>query len=64
MSSTLISYSPRPDTTHETEICALGNVYRFILDCHAKKEAAPLQSRPDDAKGFENDRAKASIPKF
>ncbi len=63
MNSPRVQYVPREDVTPETELSALGNVYRYVLDCHAKK-AAPLQSRPDDAKGPKNDRAKASIPKF
>ncbi len=63
MDKTAITYTPRSDAASETELSALGNVYRYVLDCHAKK-AAPLQSRPDDAKGPKNDRAKASIPKF
>jgi len=60
-----ITYSPRSLATPDTEISALGNVYRFILDCHAKKNAAGMTStNGDDAKGSVNDRAKASIPKF
>jgi hypothetical protein len=35
---------------------------RFVLDCHATKEAAPV-SRPDDAKGSKHDRARDIIPK-
>jgi hypothetical protein len=57
MSSPRIAYSPRPDATPEAELSALTNVYRYILDCHAKKKAAPRQSRPDDAKGSKHDRA-------
>jgi hypothetical protein len=57
-----ISYTPHFDTTPEAELSALTNVYRFILDCHAKKEAAP-DSRPDDAmKGSKDDRARTIIP--
>ena len=44
-----ITYALRTDTTQEAEISTLANVYRFVLDCHAKKEAAP-ESRPDDEK--------------
>ena len=44
-----ITYAPRPDTTPETEIATLGNVYKFVLDCRAKTEAAS-ESRPDDAR--------------
>jgi hypothetical protein len=32
-----VLYEPRSDTTPEAELNALANVYRFILDCHAKK---------------------------
>jgi hypothetical protein len=35
-----VVYEPRSDTTPEAEVKALANVYRFILDCHAKKMAA------------------------
>ena len=35
-----VVYEPRSDTTPEVEVNALANVYRFILDCHAKKMAA------------------------
>jgi hypothetical protein len=34
-----ISYAPRPSVAPELEGAALANVYRFILDCHTKKEA-------------------------
>ena len=33
---------------------------RFVLDCHAKKEAPP-ESRPDDAEGPKNDRTATEI---
>jgi hypothetical protein len=46
-----ITYTLRPDTTPESSISALANVYRFVLDCHAQKEAATSPvSRPDDAR--------------
>jgi hypothetical protein len=45
-----VVYEPRPDTTPEAELSALANVYRFILDCHAKKEAAH-PAAPNEAKG-------------
>ena len=48
-----ITYALRTDTTQEAEISTLANVYRFVLDCHAKKEAAP-ESRPDDARKDQN----------
>lgn len=54
MSSSRIIYAPRPDTTPETEISALGNVYRFILDCHAKKEDTRPGAPNDGTKSKEN----------
>ena len=42
-----IVYPPRHDTTPETELNALAAVYRFILDCHAKKMAAELAPGSD-----------------
>ena len=35
-----IIYVPLPDTTPEKELDVLAVVYKFILDCHAKKNAA------------------------
>jgi hypothetical protein len=49
MSEQRIIYAPRPDATPEAEIATLAAVYKFVLHCHAKKEAAP-ESRPDDAR--------------
>ena len=54
MSSPRIAYASRPDATPEGELHALCAVYRFILDCHAKKEAAP-ESRPEDAERRSNE---------
>ena len=59
MSSPRITYAPRPDATPEAELSALAGAYRFILDCHAKKEAAP-ESRPD-AERISSDGARRSI---
>jgi hypothetical protein len=38
-----ISYVPRPDTTPETELSALCNVYKLIID-HANRNAASMTS--------------------
>jgi hypothetical protein len=54
MSGSVVTYAPRPDTTPEAEVSALANVLRYVLDCHANKEAAP-ESRPDAAKEIKND---------
>jgi hypothetical protein len=56
MGSARIAYAQDPDTaTPEAEVSALVNVYRFVLEGRAKKEAAPRQSRPDAEKGSKHD---------
>jgi hypothetical protein len=56
MSNARIVYLQRPDAgAPEAEISALSNVFRFVLDCRVKKEAALRQSRPDDVKGSKRD---------
>jgi hypothetical protein len=64
MSSARITYSERPDVTPETETAVLGAVYRFIIDCHAKKNAATVTSSDGDDPERRSDeiRAEASIP--
>ena len=49
MADPAISHTPRSDAVREAEISVLATVYKFALDCRAKKEAAP-ESRPDDAR--------------
>lgn len=51
------SYVPRSEASTEHETAALASVYRFIFDCHAKKQGGPATSRPDDAKESVNARA-------
>ena len=41
MSEPRISYTSRSDTTPESELSTLANVYRFVLDS-AKKNAAGM----------------------
>jgi hypothetical protein len=48
-----ITYVPHPDATQEGELNALAAVYKFVLDCHAKKEAT-RPSTPDAAKEIKN----------
>ena len=63
MNSARIVYSQRPDTaTPEAEVSALSNVYRFVLDCRVKNEAAPRQSRPDAGKEINESSGKRIIP--
>jgi hypothetical protein len=49
MSDLQIACVPRPDATPEADITTLANVYKFVLDCRAKNEAAH-ESRSDDAR--------------
>jgi hypothetical protein len=42
-----IVYQPREDASAESERMQLTAVYRFILDCHAKKTAARPAPEPD-----------------
>jgi hypothetical protein len=58
-----VLYEPRSDTTPEAELNALANVYRFILDCHAKKMAAEPAPEPDGRDGtkLQGDSADAQI---
>jgi hypothetical protein len=63
MSSAHITYSQRPEASAKNEFTALANVYRFVLDCRAKREAAPRQSRPDDPERRSDEiRAKTRMP--
>jgi hypothetical protein len=46
-----VAYRSRTDATREGEANALGAIYRFVLDCHAKRNAAGVTStNGDDAK--------------
>ncbi len=56
MADLTVAYAVRPDATPEAEIVALANVYRFVLDCRAKKKAVP-DRRPDDAERRSSDGA-------
>jgi len=57
----VVAYSERANALPETEIAVLANIYKFVLDCHAKKESAP-ESRPDDPERRSDEfRAKTTI---
>ena len=62
MSNPPIVYTSHPDATPEGELNALANVYRLILDCHAKKEAT-LPGGPDARKENPHDSGNTSIPR-
>ena len=58
-----IVYKARADATPEAEWSTLATVYRFVLDCHAKKNAAGVTSTngDDEIKGSGDDLAKTII---
>lgn len=62
-SSGRITYTPRPETTPETERSALAEVYRFVVDARLKREAARPRQAGDleEAKEIEDVRPNASI---
>jgi hypothetical protein len=62
MDSPRITYTSRPDATPQAELNVLANVYRFILDCHAKKKGGPAKTALDDRKGLEDDPATTRVP--
>jgi hypothetical protein len=63
VNSPRFTYTSRPDATPEAELSALAAVYRFILDCHAKKMAAEPAPEPDGRDGtkLQGDSADAQI---
>jgi hypothetical protein len=62
VTSPVVSYATRSDATPEGEIAAIAHAYRFIIDCHSKRKAAP-DSRPNDAERKIDDGATSpSIP--
>jgi len=63
VNSPRFTYTSRPDATPEAELSALAAVYRFILDCHAKKMAAEPAPEPDghDGTKLQGDSADAQI---
>ena len=51
MPSPAVSFAPHPETTPQTELSVLADVYRFVLDCHAKKgDRLPDKSGLEDAR--------------
>ncbi len=62
MDSSRITYAGLTNTTLETEISALANVYKYVLDCRAKKEATRPGGPEDPERISDEIRAKTSIP--
>ena len=50
MSAPRITYVPHTDATQQGELNALVAAYRFIIDCHAKKEGGPPTAPEKNAK--------------
>ena len=48
MGKPVIFYASHPGATPDSEISALTNVYRLLLDCHANKNAAGVPSTNGD----------------
>jgi hypothetical protein len=46
-----VVYEQRPGAIPEAELNVLAHIYRFILDCHAKKMAAGTAPEPDGRDG-------------
>jgi hypothetical protein len=57
-----IAYAPRANALAKTEIAVLANIYKFALDCHAKREATRPSSPDDPEKRSDEIRAKTRIP--
>ncbi len=57
-----ITYAQRPEAPPEDEGMILADIYQYILNCRAKKEAAS-PGGPDDGTRIKEDSADASIPK-
>jgi hypothetical protein len=55
-----VTYVPREDAGPKSELLALVNAYKYVLDCHSKREAT-CPGSPDDAKGSKSDRARPII---
>jgi len=57
-----IIYASRGDAAPGDEVAALSNVFKFVLDCHAKKEAARPGSPNDGTKAKEDSTDVSGLP--
>ena len=64
MSNPSATYTPLPDAAPETETGIASAVYRFILECHAKRTAAEPTPEPDGRDGttIQGDSASVILP--
>jgi hypothetical protein len=58
-----INYTPLPDATSESELDALVAVYAFVLEAHAKKEAAASSGLANGVKEEQYAHTRGSIHK-
>jgi hypothetical protein len=63
MDKPTIAYTPLPNATPESELDALVAVYAFVLEAHAKKEAAVPSGQKDGVKEEPDEHTKDSIPR-
>ena len=59
-----VTYTPCSEVTPEGQLNVLANVYRFILDCNAKKlgtEPAPESDGHDDHEMFRQEAKEAGM---
>jgi hypothetical protein len=50
MNNSRITYAQRGDAAPGDDVAALSNVFRFVLNCHSKREATPPGSPYDGTK--------------
>lgn len=56
-----IDYTPLPGATPESELDAIAAVYAFVLEAHARKEAATPSGQVDDVRKDQDAHTKNSI---
>jgi len=55
-----VTYVPREDAGPKSELLALVNAYKYVLDCHSKREAT-CPGSPNDAERDVSDSARDII---
>ena len=63
MSSSRITYTPRPDATPEGELDALASVYAYISKCGLARRKGGVGCTAGDAKEIKNARANPILPR-
>ncbi len=57
-----IRYTPRPNTSRETEVECLANVYAFLLRCHENRKATETRGNDDGEEAPEHARTVETVP--